>query len=619
MTATTFSRAKTTFLSLDIEPPFDDLLPFACKKKLAISDAGSIEVHCSIPDQDMPEVMNKQQAILLQPAGLTITPAIDDATQHFQGMVTAIQVDQQKKQCTLTLETALGFLKHSKRNRIFLQKKPFEIVQQILQEQLGKAYPNFKLDAAKPIDSLPLNAAKPMTMQYQESDYAFVSRLLHSIGVYYYFSFDDQNCTMHCAHDVSYLPAAQEMIHQDNHNQRQASAITAWKKTQAIFAENIVVDSYEATQANLNLAIGEVSTQDNNYYQFPGDYQNKQAGQQFAANKLAELSAQANNYQGITGRLDLVPGVCFTLLDDQGGQQEYLVTEVSIAAKGHAHFTGHHSQASNSYQCQLTAVATSQPYQPSCSFAKPKIHGVQTALVITPDPAPIYTHQLGQVKVRFMWGDYSQKAEQTAWVRVMQGSAGQNWGMVWIPREGNEVLVSFENGDIDKPVVVGSAYNSNNMPTGDIKNNPYTTSITMASMKNDASDPSRVNQLIFKNEMGQEAITINAERDFLQNIGNDAVTVVKGKSYTQVQEGNMFVQVEKGSLFAKANESITLQVGQSKLIMKPQNIQLIAPRIHLNPTSSGNAQTEQLKQAANKAEQNKTKMYPMIQNTQAAD
>ena len=517
----------------------------------------------------------------------------------------------------MTIEPALAILNQSRRNRIFLNKKPFDIVYQILQEQLFTAYPHFKLDAPDSvIKSLVLNSQNDMTMQYQESDFAFISRLLHQIGVYYYFTSDKDTHTMHCVSLVSQLTALPGVIECDKHAQRHATTITSWKSIHNNFSENIVIDTYDPSQASTLLQYGDVDSSKLNYFEFPGVQKNKNEAEELVQNKKSELESHHNYYIGTTGRLDLLPGVYFTMDNGKGDHNDYVVTSVEWKANGPAQTQVRTDQKiTNDYSCIFHAIdAQASNYQPMCSFEKPVIQGLQTAVVIAPVGHPIMVNEVGQVKVRFMWENDANSAENCAWIRVMQSNAGQNWGMIWVPRVDDEVMVSFQNGDIDHPLIVGSAYNSSKMPALDMNQQAHTTAIKMASISKDATDSTRSNELIFNNDMDNESITIIAQRDFTQVIQNDAMTVVEGASQTQVLQGNMLVKVEQGALVAQASKSITLQVGGTELVLNPSSISLIASVIYLNPSSSGSGTPSNLEGKVNDAQELKTKQYNVIQN-----
>jgi type VI secretion system secreted protein VgrG len=305
------------------------------------------------------------------------------------------------------------------------------------------------------------------------------------------------------------------------------------------------------------------------------------------------LQSQSEYFMGEPGRLDITVGMLVRIdrsqnasANDSSDVRTYLITSIKTNAE---------AQDLNTYHCQFSAVdAYASDYQLICVYEKPKIFSLQTATVITQGAEPVMVSALGQVKVQFMWDDHNARAENCAWIRVMQASAGNNWGMVWVPRAGDEVLVSFENGDIDRPIIVGSAHNSTNMPALNATDPYATTAIQMISIGKDAIDNTRSNELIFNHQQGQENITIQAQRDFTQVIQNDALTIIEGTCQTQVRQGDMTIDIAQGALHAKAADPITLQVGESQIKLSPSSLHFIAPAIAISPTSAGTASASPL-------------------------
>ena len=189
MTDLTGANLPSSFLSLQALGALSLLEPLSYTATDAISSLFSVTVECAIPDTRLQTMVDMQESMLYQPITLITSPAQDNTTQYYNGLVTGIEISVDKTTCTLTIEPALSLLKQSCRNRIFLDQTPFEIVHQIFQETILTAYPNFTWDDKNSaIETIALNTKNDMTMQYQESDLAFISRLLHQIGVYFYIS-----------------------------------------------------------------------------------------------------------------------------------------------------------------------------------------------------------------------------------------------------------------------------------------------------------------------------------------------------------------------------------------------------------------------------------------------
>lgn len=117
--------------------------------------------------------------------------------------------------------------------------------------------------------------------------------------------------------------------------------------------------------------------------------------------------------------------------------------------------------AQSDFDCQFEAIESSQPFRPERKSRKPQVKGPLPALVVGPEGREIHTDEFGRIKIQFYWDRYGKhNQDSSCWVRVASPVAGKGWGFVAIPRIGQEVVVSFEDGDPDRPLVTGVAYNA---------------------------------------------------------------------------------------------------------------------------------------------------------------
>ena len=173
----------------------------------------------------------------------------------------------------------------------------------------------------------------------------------------------------------------------------------------------------------------------------------------------------------------------------------------------------------DSYRCDFETQILSDPFRNHQDTPKPRIAGIQTAVVTGPSGDEIYTDEYGRIKVQFHWDREGTKNEQTTcWIRCMQNIAGPQWGMIYIPRVGQEVVVQFEEGDPDRPLVTGVVYNADNMP-------PYTlpTNKTMTGVKTDKSTGGGgFHEFVMEDKANEEYIRMQSERDYTEIIKNNA-------------------------------------------------------------------------------------------------
>jgi|GEM_PF-2040482 len=629
MQATTVDT-NLSFLSLIQDQMVDDILvPLNISGNYQLSELYSFDLKCAVRDDAMSTWYESKDQMLYKPMGVQITANAEGA-RFFHGIVTAITADISHKHCTFTIEPALAKSKQTLRNRVFTHQSILKVVQTVIEEQTKSDAIYFKTTVSPAITDNPIyQNKKPLIIQYQESDFDFISRLLAQLGIFYYFEFQEDQHIMHLHDDNTRLTMLSEMIPYDSHAQRSDRSLHSWKQINKVGVTNVVVDDYDPDHVTIDLQSGKLNDASINYQVFPGGYNSKDAANQLAANIQNAQNVKNNYSTACCDRLDIFPGQCIQRLDDNGDVSQFLIIGQHVNASGHAQHTQRAlSSTQNSFQSTVLMVPLAEQYQPICSHEKPKVYGLQTATVITSyytnrdhivHKQPIEVNKDAKVKIRFSWEDPAHTAENAAWVRVMQPSAGKRWGMLFTPRKDDEVLVSFQNGDIDLPIIIGSAYNSVHTPAYDLQQDPYTTGFKMASISKDITDPTRSNELIFYNELYNEKVTLKAERDYSQIVGNDALSVIDGVYKTEVKKGNMLIDVEQGGLLAKASQQITLKVGRSQLVIKPTGVSIIAPFIHLNPHSSGSAVPATLKTKAANAEKMKTQKHRYIQNEDITD
>jgi type VI secretion system secreted protein VgrG len=256
------------------------------------------------------------------------------------------------------------------------------------------------------------------------------------------------------------------------------------------------------------------------------------------------------------------------------------------------------------FQCAFTAMQSTQNYRPARVTPKSLVYGPQTAVVVGPSGEEIYTDQYGRVKVQFHWDRYGKMDENSScWIRVAQPWAGKSWGMMAIPRIGQEVVVEFLEGDPDRPLITGSVYNNSQMPPYSLPANKTQSGIKSRSSKGGQS--AHFNEIRFEDKKGSEQVYIHAEKNLdtlvenceshsvganrAKTIGHDETTHVK-HNRTETVDHNETVTVGK-DIRITAGDSITLTVGASTLVMK-SNGSITLNGINLDVTGSEHIQLD---------------------------
>jgi type VI secretion system secreted protein VgrG len=282
-----------------------------------------------------------------------------------------------------------------------------------------------------------------------------------------------------------------------------------------------------------------------------------------------------------------------------------------------------------SYENEFECIDATVQLRPSRRTRKPVIYSVQTAEVVGPSSEEIFVDNYGRVKVQFHWDREGHRNENSScWIRVSQGWAGKNWGMVHLPRVGQEVVVAFLEGDPDQPIVVGRVYNGENMPPYDLPANK--TQSGVKSRSTPGGSPDNFNEIRFEDKKGKEQLYIHAERTLTTVVegseshsvggsrstavgqdetlvvkkgnrtttleeGNDSLTITKGNRDTDISQGNDTLFVAQGNIeigapagayhvtsktvLIEGTEKITLSCGGSSITIEPGKISVSSPQI----------------------------------------
>jgi type VI secretion system secreted protein VgrG len=360
-------------------------------------------------------------------------------------------------------------------------------------------------------------------VQYRETDFNFVSRLLEQEGIYYYFKHDDGHHTMVLAdapscHDP--FPGFDEIPFRDDNDDSgdDTDSVTGWEFASTIQPGVYAQDDFDFERPSVELLVKKTHSQqhelaDYELYDFPGEYLQKPDGEQYAAARIEELAAQFEIAQATTNARGLASGCTFKLAehprDDQN--REYLVLSASYTLEYNEYETMPDS-AVTGYSCQFECMTSRQQFRPQRITPKPSVQGPQTAVVVGPSGEEIYTDKYGRIKVQFHWDRYGKKDENSScWMRVSQPWAGKGWGAMMIPRVGQEVIVDFLEGDPDEPIVTGRVYNAEQMPPWALPDNKTQSGVLTRSSKSGSAG--NANAIRFEDKKGSEQLWIHAERN----------------------------------------------------------------------------------------------------------
>lgn len=312
-------------------------------------------------------------------------------------------------------------------------------------------------------------------VQYRESDFDFISRLLEQEGIYYYFKHKDGKNTLVLADSMSAhqaIPGYETIPYFELNNMTAGDreTIHEWNLSLQVQPGAYATTDYDFEKPKTSLMSKlmnpmEHSESKHEVYDFPGEFVQGSDGERYARIRLEELQSSHHSANGKTNARAMVAGALFTLenylREDQNRQ--YLVVESHYQLQTHGY--GIDDTAEWKYECAFSVVDAQSPYRKAQSTPKPIVQGPQTAVVVGPAGETIWPDKYGRVKVQFHWDREGGNDENSScWVRVSQNRAGKNWGESYVPHIGHEVIVSFLEGDPDRPIVTGRVYNADNMP-----------------------------------------------------------------------------------------------------------------------------------------------------------
>ncbi|PYX43506.1 MAG: hypothetical protein DMG79_22305 [Acidobacteria bacterium] len=267
----------------------------------------------------------------------------------------------------------------------------------------------------------------------------------------------------------------------------------------------------------------------------------------------------------------LMSGYSFELKNHYRDDQNtnYVAIEVRHFASAGQSYTAD-EVGSETYSNHFTCIPASVTYRPPRLTPKPFVQGPQPALVVGKSGEEIWVDKYGRVIVQFYWDRLGQKNENSScWIRPSQPWAGGNWGAMWIPRIGQEVLVSFLEGDPDRPVITGRVYNADQMPPYTLPD--YQTRSTFMSRSSKGGGAANYNELRFEDLKGKEQIFINAEKDMDLRVENDSREFIGANRHLIVTTNQQEqVQADKhlhvqGDHIEKVDGNMSLNVGGNQM------------------------------------------------------
>lgn len=467
-------------------------------------------------------------------------------TRYFNGIVSRFSQGANKgglAHYRATIVPWLWLLTRTSDCRIFQQKSVPDILKQVFQDH---GFSDFEDKLTESYQT------KEYCVQYRETYFNFVCRLMEQEGIYYYFTHENGKHTMVLADSASaHSPLTGfETIEfsglGDSVEGRQV--VTDWQVEMQVQPGAYVLNDFNFETPRNNLAAATSVTRPNaasNYelYDYPGEYTEHAEGERLAKVRLAEYQTQYRVCRGQATVRAVTAGATFKLdkfpRTDQNA--EYLITSISLQADG-GDFGAGETEGGDFYSCSFEVIEKAETFRAPQVTPKPLIQGLQTAIVTGKKGEEIEVDEHGRVKVQFHWDRYSKADENSScWIRVAQLWAGKKWGSIYTPRIGQEVVVEFLEGDPDRPLITGRVYNGEAKPPYDLP--AEKTKSTLKSNSSKGGDG--FNEIRFEDKKDNEQLFIHAQKDMDLRVKNDRKVFVGGGADGSKKEGSLHLIVKK--------------------------------------------------------------------------
>ena len=533
---------------------------------------------------------------------------------YFSGIVTHFTmegIDDQFAYYHAVLVPWFTLLDYGTDCRIFQNKTVPEIVEKVIEERGMKAH--FRSDLAR--DYTPWDYC----VQYNESDFAFLSRIMEAEGIYYYFEHKDDYSHMMIAADRpdAHKPCPKQSEFRFDPDAGIGSfedTISVWKTSTEFVSGSWTFRDYHLEMPRNTLQVQEVgmySSDVNSHldvFHYPGEYAKKFNDPEKRVDKVrpegeklvrvATECVEKNRtiLEGASHSRAMANGFTFKVKggDKLGIKGDYLLTAIRHSGLQHPEYVSS-GRLAEGYSNQFTCISSKIQFRPPRITVKPTIFGPQTAFVIDENPEPteeIWPDKYGRVRVRFPWDS---EGKYACWVRVVQQWAGKGWGFQWIPRVGDEVMVAFLHGDPDCPIIIGSVYNHDNMPVFSLPDNKTQSGIKTRSSTGGGSD--NYNLLRFEDKMGSEEVFLHAEKDLKteveqnesRSVGASRNTTIAQDDKEDVQQGNHELKVDQGdrkATISMGSDTLTVSLGNVTHTASVGTYKVQAMQVEVDATAS---------------------------------
>ncbi|ELO4463324.1 type VI secretion system tip protein VgrG [Salmonella enterica subsp. enterica serovar Typhimurium] len=481
---------------------------------------------------------------------------------HISGLVTAARVlghEGRSVTYELRMEPWVKLLTHTSDYKAFQNKTVVDILDEVLAEY---PYPVEK----RLVESYPV---RTWQVQYGETDFDFLQRLMQEWGIYWWFEHSEDSHTLVLADAISAHKACPDSPLVEWHQEGlklDKEFIHTITANESLRTGQWVLDDFDFTKPRSLLANTVANPRETGHatyehYEWPGDYFDKSEGEMLTRIRMEAQRSPGSRVLGGGNIRTLMTGYTFTLENYPTAEvnQEYLLMQTLLFVQDNAQHSGQDQHFTFSTRFELHP--TREVFRPQRTVSKPHTKGPQSAIVTGPAGQEIWTDQYGRVKVQFGWDRYGKMDENSScWIRVSYPWAGKGFGMIQIPRIGQEVLVDFKNGDPDLPIIVGRTYNQDTMPPWGLPGMASQSGIFSHSLY---GGPTNGNMLRFDDKTGAEEVKFHAEKDLNTTVkNNETHTVMVDRTKTIIKNETNSIGEDRNTTVTK-NDGLSVKLAQT--------------------------------------------------------
>lgn len=597
----------------------------------------TLEIECKAKDKVVIQRFHAEEAlgrpfqyharVLVQDGGVKmedliattacVTLKTDGSEVFFHGLINRINwVDTQgsMRVFDLSIVPELWLLTRSADCRIFQNKLVKDIVQEVL--KAAGVHMSLKSKVSKTYET------REYCVQYRETDFDFVHRLLQEEGINYFFEHTQGGYDMVLVDannqftDVAKY-GTMNYVPPDKFRSRLEAQVNHWEQIMEVQTGEFTLNDYNFEKPRMDLISKAQIARSHDHsklevYDYPGQYSETRVGN---AHAQVEIEGRAADYTRNIGECNISQarsGYKFKLAGHPfcSSSDVHVIVSSSLQVNNEAYFSQRvtNEEEDTIPKVRFNVIPMNDRFRTPRFVSKPQVFGMQTAVVVGKQGQEIWTDKYGRVKVQFHWDRKGKMDENSScWVRVSSVWAGSQWGAIHIPRIGQEVVVEFLEGDPDKPLITGRVYNNDEMPPYKLPENQTQSGIKTRSTP--SGTPEMFNELRFEDKKGEEEVYFHAERDFARVVenndtlevgvekggetgeGDQTITIFnhqtteigvqskEGKRTTTVfsddtltiQDGDQVLNIEKGDRseeIAQGNDSLTIKQGNQKIDIK---------------------------------------------------